>query len=284
LLYRVIVTPSYPYSNGVLMNDIHARPPILLFMKAVTKKQIWIPGYTKRDGTPVAGHMHWVNVSVDHDEHKAVAGKGNYTEQQAHKKLSKKDWFNAMPHDHKVAHILKEATAIQTAASIASRSNAFKKNILAGVAPKGSEVKAFHALPDGKKQDWVAEFKAAGKEPFFAEHYGKWMASASKDAPQAAPEAAPKVVAAKEEPKAAEPAHKPLDHGELNIPGKTNSINAQLDAHKKAEATASQKAAKQKAAENKADKTKAKELFAAHEKGRKEHAGFVGEVGAEEVH
>jgi hypothetical protein len=194
------------------MTDIHTRPPLLLFMKAVTKKQIWIPGYTKRDGTPVAGHMHWVNVSLDHDEHKAVAGQGNYTEQQAHKKLSKKDWFNAMPHDHKVAHVLKEATAIQHAASISSRSNAFKKNILAGVAPKGSEVKAFHSLPEGKKQDWIAEFKAAGKEPFFAEHYGKWTSSQPKDAPEAAQQAPAeptKVVAAKEEAKPAAPAPEP---------------------------------------------------------------------------
>jgi hypothetical protein len=194
------------------MTDIHARPPLLLFMKAVTKKQIWIPGYTKRDGTPVAGHMHWVNVSVDHDEHKAVAGKGNYTEQQAHKKLSKKDWFNAMPHDHKVAHILKEATAIQHKASMLSRANSLKKKILAGEKPINAEWKAFHSLPQAKQQEWVQDFHQAGKAAHFSEGYGKYLASAPKEAPEAAQEAPkepPKVVAAKEEAKPAEPAPEP---------------------------------------------------------------------------
>ncbi|MFM0165734.1 hypothetical protein PQR39_35560 [Paraburkholderia sediminicola] len=194
------------------MNDTRAPRPVLLFMKAVTKKQVWIPGFTKRNGQVVQGHYAMVNVSTDHDEHKAVAGQGNYTEQQAHKKLSKKDWFNAMPHDHKVAHVLKEATAIQHKASMLSRANSLKKKILAGEKPINAEWKAFHSLPQAKQQEWVQEFHQAGKAGHFSEGYGKYLASAPKEAPESAQEAPkepPKVVAAKEEAEPAAPAPEP---------------------------------------------------------------------------
>ena len=213
LLYRVIVTPCFPYSNGVLMNDIHARQPVLLFMKAVTKKQVWIPGFTKRNGQVVQGHYAMVNVSTDHDEHKAVSGQGNYTEKEAHKKLSKKDWFNAMPHDHKVAHVLKEATAIQSQASMLSRANSLKKKLLAGEKPTPGEWKAFDSLPVAKQAQFEAEFKAAGKEEAFGQQWFDWQAANPKQqqAPQQAPAEPPKVVAAKEEPEVAETVPEPKD-------------------------------------------------------------------------
>ncbi|HWQ09038.1 MAG TPA: hypothetical protein VN436_08025, partial [Holophaga sp.] len=53
----------------------------------------------------------------------------------------------------------------------------------------------------------------------------------------------------------------PLDHGVLNIPGKTNGIDAELDKYKKTQAAAAKAENKASAAEFKADKEKAKALF-----------------------
>jgi hypothetical protein len=61
------------------------------------------------------------------------------------------------------------------------------------------------------------------------------------------------------EPKAA-----PLDHGVLNISGKTNGINAALDKYKADKAKTDKTLAQAATTEKKADKAKAKELFAAH--------------------
>ena len=193
------------------MNDIHARPPVLLFMKAVTKKQVWIPGFTKRNGQVVQGHYATVNVSTDHDEHKAVSGQGNYTEKEAHKKLSKKDWFKDAPHDHKVAHILKEATAIQQKASMLSRANSLKKKILAGEKPINAEWKAFDSLPHEKQQEFLNAFEAAGKGDSFGEQWFDYSAAnpKGKEAAEAPAKTEPKPETVKVEPKAAEPDPEP---------------------------------------------------------------------------
>lgn len=59
-------------------------------------------------------------------------------------------------------------------------------------------------------------------------------------------------------------ATKLLDHGELNIPGRTNGINAALDRHKAAQAAEQRAERKTQAAQNREDKARAKELFAQH--------------------
>lgn len=244
---KSIVTPGYPYSNGVLMNDIHERPPILLFMKAVTKKQVWIPGFTKRSGQVVQGHFAMVNVSTDHDEHKAVAGQGNYTEQQAHKKLSKKDWFNGLSHEHKVSHILKEATAIQAAASMTSRSNSLKKKILAGEKPTPGEWKAFDSLSNEKQAAFIKEFEAAGKGDSFGEQWFDYSAAnpKHKQAPQAvaSPEPKPEPTKAPEASKEghkSEPEAKPTPSW-LNPAKPSEATTAHLAAESKKLAEAKQK-------------------------------------------
>lgn len=56
----------------------------------------------------------------------------------------------------------------------------------------------------------------------------------------------------------------PLDHGELNIPGRTSSINAELDKYEKQQAATAKAKARQNAAETKSDKAWAKELLAGH--------------------
>ena len=187
----------------------------LLFFKAVTKKKVWIPGYTKRNGTVVLGHYATVNVSVDHDEQKVVAGNGSFSQKEAHKKLSKEDWFHELPHDHKHAVLLKEATKIQQAASVAAQGSKFRKKILAGTQPGPAEWKAYDSLPADKKKVLDDEIAAAGKKSLdvFAAGYAGFLAAnppteatapvtpASFEAP------APTVVAAAPiEPEAVEPA------------------------------------------------------------------------------
>lgn len=58
---------------------------------------------------------------------------------------------------------------------------------------------------------------------------------------------------------------KPLDHGELNIPGRTSNINAQLDRYKAEQAKAAKSKAKEDAAERKSEKAQAKDLLAKHQ-------------------
>lgn len=62
----------------------------------------------------------------------------------------------------------------------------------------------------------------------------------------------------------AEPDLEPLDHGELNIPGRTNGINAELDRWKADQAKQKRTQAKQDAATRKAQKAEAKRLFGQH--------------------
>ncbi len=55
---------------------------------------------------------------------------------------------------------------------------------------------------------------------------------------------------------------KPFDHGELNIPGRTNRIDADLDRYKAEQAKIQKADAKQATAKRKTDKAQAKEVFA----------------------
>lgn len=57
-------------------------------------------------------------------------------------------------------------------------------------------------------------------------------------------------------------APKPLDHGELNVPGKTSKIDAELDKYKADQAKAAKSDAKTASAKTKANKAEAKKLFA----------------------
>ncbi|MGX0617628.1 orotate phosphoribosyltransferase-like protein [Cupriavidus metallidurans] len=57
---------------------------------------------------------------------------------------------------------------------------------------------------------------------------------------------------------------KPLDHGELNVPGRTNGINAALDRHNAEKAAAQKQKRKADSAATKEAKARAKDLFAKH--------------------
>lgn len=60
------------------------------------------------------------------------------------------------------------------------------------------------------------------------------------------------------------PAVKPLDHGELNIPGRTQNIDADLDRYKKEQAAEKKASGKASRAEFNAQKATAKEAYAQH--------------------
>jgi hypothetical protein len=132
-------------------------------LKATSKKEMWIPTFTKHDGTVVQGHYAHVHVSDDHDDHKVLSGQGSATQKEAHKNLTKHGWFNELPEEHKVPVLLKHATELQDAASMRARAAKFRVAILSGATPIPSQVKAFLAQDAAKRAKAEAEFEKAGK-------------------------------------------------------------------------------------------------------------------------
>lgn len=74
---------------------------------------------------------------------------------------------------------------------------------------------------------------------------------------------------------------KQLDHGELNVVGRTNTINADLDRYKKEQSKKAAVDRKSAAQENRLLKAKAKELFAVHSVAMIEK--FKGKFGEKEL-
>jgi len=89
---------------------------------------------------------------------------------------------------------------------------------------------------------------------------------ATPQSAQATAEEAPAQARGAEQPQ-------PLDHGELNIPGRTNRIDAELDRFKSDQVKAKKAEAKKLAAQRQSDKTRAKELFVKHWPAMKERMG-----------
>jgi hypothetical protein len=183
------------------MSELHARPPLLLFMKAVTKKQVWIPGYTKRNGQVVAGHMQWVNVSTEHDDHAVVSGNGTVSQKKAHEKMSKQKWFGEASHEHKLAHLLHESTKIADEKYITDQLSRIKSNAIKGKKILTGEWKTYQAVSAEKRKPIDDAIKAAGKWEEFSAAFEAW----DKANPKAAE---PAQAAAEPEPKA-EPAPEP---------------------------------------------------------------------------
>jgi hypothetical protein len=121
----------------------------------------------------------------------------------------------------------------------------------------------------------AADARSDGPAPAVAEPAGPAVAGpaevvpAGLTAPAAEPKPAKEGAVARRKRLIAEreAAPKPLDHGELNVPGRTNSINAQLDKHKAGQAAATKTAAKETALQRRNDKLEAKRLLAEHEAG-----------------
>jgi hypothetical protein len=244
--------------------------PEIDLLKATFKKEMWIPGYTKHDGTSVEGHYKHVNVADDHDDAKVLSGNGSATQKDAHKLLTKHGFYG-LPQEHHLPVLLAHATDMQDAAGIRARAAKFRVAILGGAMPIPSQTKAYLLLDADKQAKYKAEFEKAGKLDLFEQAIAEGKAAPDEpgEAPQKPAEAAaapaPEAVqpeAPASAPEAAqEPAFKPLDHGELNIPGKTKNIDAELDKYKKQQAADAKAKAKTASAEKKENKAKAKALF-----------------------
>jgi hypothetical protein len=121
--------------------------PPLLFLKSTTRRRVFVPTYTRGDGTVVEGHYAMVHVSADHDDARVMAGQGSYSQRQAHTRLSREEWFSRLPADHKIPVLLHHATAIQDAASASAAVSGWRARAHAGQNPTQAQWRAFHALP-----------------------------------------------------------------------------------------------------------------------------------------
>lgn len=111
------------------------------------------------------------------------------------------------------------------------------------------------ARPGEAKPEVPAHIKAAAdRAAAMADAKPQQQSTLARPAPAPAPEPV----------KTAEPVKTPapLDHGELNIPGRTNGLNAEIDRHKAAEAKAAKVDRKAKAAATREAKAKAKQIVA----------------------
>lgn len=142
---------------------------MIVFLKAVVKKQVWIAGYTNKAGTYVRPHQTTVNADPSHDDAKVAAGQGKEYEKKAHAHLSKQEGHNDLPIEQQSNHILHLATAMQKEASATSDINTLKNKIIAGKKPTPGEWKSLLSATDEKRQDIVDQIKAAGKFDFYSD-------------------------------------------------------------------------------------------------------------------
>lgn len=160
----------------------------IFFLKATTKKKVWIPQFTKKNGQVVGGHYAMVHVSDDHDHAKVAAGQGTYSQKKAHAKLTKEegDSFHQLSESDKAALILHHATQIQDEESSAARLATLRKKLLAGEKPTPGEWKVFHAAPDEKRKKILDDVHAAGQGAHMDSLYAQWVAAQPKDQQEAA--------------------------------------------------------------------------------------------------
>lgn len=128
-----------------------------LLLKATTTKVIMVPAYT-RNGKVVPSHAKTVHYDPDKAHADILSGGGSHSQKQAHKKLhAALPGFKNLHPDEQLAHILSSATNIQNKASASAAVSGYKKSILAGKVPSGSEIKAWGNLDPAKQMDVVGE-------------------------------------------------------------------------------------------------------------------------------
>lgn len=138
-------------------------------LKATHLKKVWIPGYTREDGTVVGGHEKLVHVADDHDDTKVAGGHGSASQKKAHKVLSKDAEFGKLSEKDRAAHVMSLATDIQLAATKAAQATFAKQKLVDGKKPSKSE---WEALLDSDSQiGHLADVHAAGKlDAYFEAH------------------------------------------------------------------------------------------------------------------
>jgi len=125
---------------------------LVLFLKATVKKRLFIPGYTRKDGTFVKPHHQSVNMNPQAGMTDVLDGKGSYSQKLAHKKLhAEVDGFGDLAPVDQYHHIASAATKIQTAATISAGISKWKSVAFSGKNPTVSQWAAFNTLsPDEK--------------------------------------------------------------------------------------------------------------------------------------
>lgn len=129
----------------------------------------------------------------------------------------------------------------------ATRKEEVERRVAAGARVE-SNAKDGRRLVNAEGGGFLAERDITKAAMDYAQHL---IAQRAETATQAAAENAPE-------------AAKPFDHGELNIPGRTNGIDAELDKHKAQQAKEEKTTTKAKALQTREAKMRAKELFSEH--------------------
>jgi hypothetical protein len=158
--------------------------PIILFLKAVQKKQIQVPMYTRKDGTVVQQHMATVNVSTDHDTQKVISGQGTHSQKKAHAELSKLPEWSKKSDAEKESAVLHHATHIQDTAVSSAYATFAKQKIIAGEVPSKREWEAFHAQSDSSHVNHLKDIHGAGKLNDYQglhEHFGTTSAGSNDE-------------------------------------------------------------------------------------------------------
>lgn len=99
-------------------SGVDAETPLL---KATVLKTIMVPAYTRADGTTVPAHQARVHVNPDVPQSEVLAGRGSYTQRQAHARMERRvqNWHQHSD-EEKHAIILEHATADQKSRSAAA--------------------------------------------------------------------------------------------------------------------------------------------------------------------
>lgn len=115
-------------------------------LKATTLQEITVPAYTRSDGTYVPQHRKMVHVNSDRTREDVLAGRGSHSQREAHARLHRMAGFADMPEDHRYAHILSHATAIQNRRSAAAQMSGWRSRARGGQNPTPAQWQAFYQL------------------------------------------------------------------------------------------------------------------------------------------
>jgi hypothetical protein len=234
-------------------------------------------------GNPPRWHQINPGDEAPKDVHHALYKKGEIA---SAKKLSKDPEFTKLHPDEQVKKVQEHAKAVQDKNTASSKAATFIKKVISGQPPQAAEWKHWIAQSREKRAEDIAKFEADPQvKAYWDQAVSTFKAKAAanierhkaednqSDKPEPVKAAEPQKERAVDadkkadtvEPvKAKESGIKPLDHGELNVPGKTNKINAELDKYKAQQAKQAKADQKSATVDKKANKAKAKELFAEH--------------------
>lgn len=115
-------------------------------LKATVLQEITIPAYTRSDGTFVPEHRKHVHVNTDRSKDDVLAGRGSYTQREAHARLSRMSGWGDLSPEHQHAHILSMATNRQNVRSAAAALSGWRSAARSGRNPSGPQWAAFYNL------------------------------------------------------------------------------------------------------------------------------------------